>query len=141
MSEYLQKTLKFISLTIRYLVFVVYSIEYNLKRIYKSLYSVFIYILHNVPTSLELGFVLVYCIFVHHTAGHYKGNLLWLLNNGVDIRFSNVLTKSYYNYFDIPNNTQVIKLHYITFCPRQEGLHISTLVWSNDMKLRLLFPH
>jgi len=43
--EYLQKTIKFISLNIEYLVFVVYSIENRLKRIYKSLYSVFIYVL------------------------------------------------------------------------------------------------
>ena len=42
-------------MNIKYLVFVVYSIEYRLKRICKSLYSVFIYVLHNVPTSLELG--------------------------------------------------------------------------------------
>ena len=55
MSEYWQKTTKLISLNIKYLVHVVYSIEYRLKRICKSLYSVFIYVLHNVPTSLELG--------------------------------------------------------------------------------------
>lgn len=49
--------MKFISFNIKYLVFVVYSIEYRLKGICKSLYFVFVYILHNVPTSLELGFV------------------------------------------------------------------------------------
>ena len=43
-NDYLQKTIKFISLNIKYLVFVVYSIEYRLKRICKSLYSVFIYV-------------------------------------------------------------------------------------------------
>lgn len=31
-----------------------YLAEYKLKMIYKPLYSVFIYVLHNVPTSLEL---------------------------------------------------------------------------------------
>ena len=50
-----QKTAKFISLNIKYLIFEVYSIENRLKRICKSLYSVFIHVLHNVPTSLELG--------------------------------------------------------------------------------------
>ena len=49
--------MKFISY-IKYLHFVVYSIEYNLKRICKSLYSVFLYVLPNISTSLELGFVL-----------------------------------------------------------------------------------
>ena len=44
-----RKTIKFISLNIKNLVFVVYSIEYKLKRICKSVF--------NVPTSLELGFV------------------------------------------------------------------------------------
>ena len=61
MSEYLQKkkktTVKFISFNIKYLVFVVYSIEYKLKRICYSLHSIFIYVLHNVPTSLELRFL------------------------------------------------------------------------------------
>lgn len=47
--------MKFISLNIKYFVFVVYSMECRLKGICKSLY--FVYILHNVPTSLELGFV------------------------------------------------------------------------------------
>lgn len=45
-----------VHLNINDLVFVVYSIGYRLKRICKSLSSLFIYILHNVPTSLELGF-------------------------------------------------------------------------------------
>ena len=45
------------SLNIKYLVFVAYSTEFKLERICKSLYFVFIYILQNVPTSLELGFV------------------------------------------------------------------------------------
>ena len=63
--QYFQKTIKFISLDIKYLVFVVYSIEYKLKRICKSLYSVFIYDLHNVPTSLELGFVPYGPVIVH----------------------------------------------------------------------------
>lgn len=49
--------MKFISFNVKYLVFVVYSIEYRLKGICKSLYFVFVCILHNVPTSLELGFV------------------------------------------------------------------------------------
>ena len=44
----------FSCLNIKYLVFVVFSIEYRLKRICKSLYPVFIYVLHNLPTSLEL---------------------------------------------------------------------------------------
>lgn len=47
----------YITLNIKYPVFVVYSVVCRLKRISKSLYSVFIYILHSVPTSLELGFV------------------------------------------------------------------------------------
>lgn len=37
-------------------VFVVYSVKYKLKRICISLYSVCIFILHNVPSLLELGF-------------------------------------------------------------------------------------
>ena len=57
MSEYLQKIYKVCQFNITYLVFVVYSIEYKLKRTCKSLYSVFINILHNVPTSLESEFV------------------------------------------------------------------------------------
>ena len=59
-----QKTIKFISLNIKYVVFVVYSVEYRLKRIFKSLYFVFIYILHNFPTSTELTLymLLVCCI-------------------------------------------------------------------------------
>ena len=43
------------SLSTKYVVFVVYSIEYRLERIFKSLYFVFIYILHNFPTSTESG--------------------------------------------------------------------------------------
>lgn len=39
---------------LKFLVFVVYSFQYRLKRICK-LYSVYIYILHNVPPSVELG--------------------------------------------------------------------------------------
>lgn len=31
------------------------STEYRFKRIWKSLYSFFTQIIHNVPTSLELG--------------------------------------------------------------------------------------
>ena len=54
-----KKTTKLISLKIKYLVFVMYSIEYRLKRISKSLYPVFIYVLHNVQTSLELGLYIV----------------------------------------------------------------------------------
>ena len=59
-----KKAIKFISYNIKYLVIVVYSTEYNLKRFCKSLFSVFIYVLHNVPTSLELGFVLFCIIFI-----------------------------------------------------------------------------
>lgn len=62
MSEYLQKTIKPIRLNIKYIVFEVYSIEDRLKRIFKSLYSIFIYILHNAPTSVELGFVFLHLI-------------------------------------------------------------------------------
>ena len=40
-------------MNIIYVVFEVYSIEYRLKRIFKSLYFVFIYILHNFPTPTE----------------------------------------------------------------------------------------
>ena len=50
-----KKTIKFISLNIKYVVFVVYSMEYRLKRIFKSLYFFVIYILHNFPTSTESG--------------------------------------------------------------------------------------
>ena len=57
MTLYLQKLIKFLSSNIKYLVFAVYSIEHKLKRICKSWYSVFIYDLHNMPTSLVLGFV------------------------------------------------------------------------------------
>ena len=39
-----QKKKKLISLNIEYLVFVVYSIEFRLNIIWKSLYSVFIYV-------------------------------------------------------------------------------------------------
>jgi len=56
MSEYLQKTREFISLNIKYQIFVVHYIECRLKRISRWLYSVFIHVLHNVPTWLELGF-------------------------------------------------------------------------------------
>ena len=52
-----QKPIKLISLNIKYLVFVVYSIEFKLKRICKSLYSVFIDdVLRNILTSLQLFF-------------------------------------------------------------------------------------
>ncbi len=53
-----KKKIKLISLDIKYLFFVLYSIEYRLKRICKSHSSVYIHILHNVPTFLELGFVI-----------------------------------------------------------------------------------
>ena len=49
MSECLQIN----SLNIKYLVFVLYSIEYKLKRNCKSLYFVFIYILH--PNFIGIG--------------------------------------------------------------------------------------
>lgn len=49
-----QHAIKFISLNIKYLIFVVYLIEYKFKRICKLSHSVLIYILHNVPTSLKL---------------------------------------------------------------------------------------
>lgn len=42
-------------MNIKYFVFVVQSIKYRLNTIWKLFYSVFISVLHNVPTSLELG--------------------------------------------------------------------------------------
>ena len=41
--------------------------------------------------------------------------------------------------FNRPNNTQVITS--CRFGSKQEVLHISTFVWSNNMKLGLLLPH
>lgn len=62
MSEYLQDTIKFISVNIAYLVFVVF--QYNMGQqgfcfcfCFLGHCIVFIYVLHNVPTLLELGFV------------------------------------------------------------------------------------
>lgn len=51
-----KKTIKFIRWNMKYLVYVGSEIEFRLRRICKS-YSGFIYILRNVPTSLELGSV------------------------------------------------------------------------------------
>ena len=69
-----KKTKKFISLNIKHLVFVAYSIEFELKRSCKSLYSVFIYVFNNVPTSLELGFAQKETqfrgFFVFHMSAH-----------------------------------------------------------------------
>lgn len=50
-----------VGFNIKYLVFVQYSIEYRLKMICKSLYSVFIQILHNNPAFLESG---LYCLCI-----------------------------------------------------------------------------
>ena len=47
--------MKFISFNIEYLVVVAYSIEYRLKRNLQIIAFCFYLVLHNVPTSLELG--------------------------------------------------------------------------------------
>lgn len=46
-----------INLNFKYVVHVVYLTEYKLKAICKSLYFIFIYILHNLPNLLELVFL------------------------------------------------------------------------------------
>lgn len=45
----------FIYLKNKYIVFVAHLIEHRLKRICKSLYSVFLFVLHNGPITLKLG--------------------------------------------------------------------------------------
>lgn len=55
MSAYLQKTLKFISLNFKYLVFRLYSIEYRWEKSCKSLHSVVFYLYATSQHLLELG--------------------------------------------------------------------------------------
>lgn len=65
----------FITLNDEHLVFVAYSARYRLKRFCKSLYSILIYVIHSVPTSLELGFYLLpdpSCSFSCHLAKTMK---------------------------------------------------------------------
>lgn len=50
-----QKTIKLMSLNIKYLVVALYLIEYKLKRICKTLHSVFTYVFHSVTTFLNQG--------------------------------------------------------------------------------------
>lgn len=60
----MNREIHFISFNISYfLSFVLYSIQYRLERIFKSLLSAFIYILNRIPTSLELWFVQTKYIF------------------------------------------------------------------------------
>ena len=88
-----KKSEKFISLNIKYLVFVVYSIEYRLKRICKSLYFVFIYILRPnfirigstpIPMKLELfkktllKTLFFLRIFTHFEYDYYSSSLQYL---------------------------------------------------------------
>ena len=56
MIEYLQKKMKFFSLNIWNLVLWCNSIDYKLNSIWKSLYSVFIYVLHNIPIGVCCSF-------------------------------------------------------------------------------------
>uniref|UniRef100_A0A3Q1GKF8 Platelet-derived growth factor (PDGF) family profile domain-containing protein n=1 Tax=Acanthochromis polyacanthus TaxID=80966 RepID=A0A3Q1GKF8_9TELE len=57
-NDYLLKTIKFISLNIKFLVFVVYAMKYRLNIICKSLYSVFLF-MFNTTSQLHWNWVCI----------------------------------------------------------------------------------
>lgn len=63
MYRYLQNTIRCISLNIKYTVFVLYSIEYWLQMICKSLYSAFYLCFIQHPKCFGIRVVLIYKLF------------------------------------------------------------------------------
>lgn len=59
-----KKTIKF-SLNIKYIVFVLYLIEYNLKRICKSLYCVYLRFTQH-PNVIGIGVCIIFFVFILH---------------------------------------------------------------------------